>query len=140
MRKNPTMKCIKDNWPVLLMLAASVYCIYEWVTNASSDAGGVIVFFIVCFGIIMPICSLVVALWYGYRLRSRFKWLIAFACCIPCIVIRMISSGIHKLLEALFFVPVTLIAAIVGIFAGSAVWNMKHKQIEDQSSKGRNDL
>ena len=124
------MKLFKAHWPLLLFLAAMVYCVYEWVVNASSDTGGVIAFYIIGFGLVLPLCSLILSAWYGYRLRSRSKWLIAVGCAIPCIIMTVIC-GDFKFWENWQMELLSVVAGLIGMLIGSGLWKMKHKKDED---------
>ncbi|MCR5395848.1 MAG: hypothetical protein K6E64_00115 [Lachnospiraceae bacterium] len=121
------MKILKSHWPIILMLAAFVYCIYEWLVGASEDTGGVIAFYIVGFGIILPLCSLILSAWYGYRLRSGKKWLIAIACVTPCIIMTIIC-GDYKFWENWGMELLSVIAGCVGMLIGSSIWKIKNKE------------
>ncbi len=119
------MKLLKTHWPVLLMLVAIIICTYEWVANAASDTGGVIVFYIVGFGLILPVCSFILSLWYGYIFRCTKKWLIPVACAIPCIIMTLIC-GDYKIWENWAFDILSVFLGLIGMAIGNFIW--KHRQ------------
>ncbi len=118
------MKYVKYLWPIVLLFAAILVCVNEWNKSASTDAGGVIVFSIVAYFVILPVCCFLSSIWYGFILRGQAKWLIFPITIIPGIVILILCADIFSLGSLLFIVPSVVVAAI-GTLIGSMLWRLR---------------
>ena len=124
------MKYIKEHWPVLLYIIAVLVSIIQWVVNASSDTGGSVIFYIMVFCILLPMCAFISSVWYGYRLRNKTKWLIPLACICPIIIITFVM-GSFKFWENYLVMILSVVVALVGMLIGSALWKTRKTESAD---------
>ena len=107
---------IKKHWPVLLaILVVIISIILGIVASNSTDTGVAILVGVICWMYLFPIASAVIGGWYGWRIRSPLKWLLAPAAYLGFIlymVLEQLISGAG---------PIDLGAyLIVGSFTGIA--------------------
>ena len=69
---------IKKHWPLLFTGLVIIISIILWITAASSADTGVGIFFgVVIFMFLFPLAGAVLGGWYGWTLKSPWKWLLA---------------------------------------------------------------
>jgi putative Mn2+ efflux pump MntP len=103
-----------------------VCCIIDWRLLGATD-GDALGFSILFFGILMPICSLVLSVWYGYRVQNVLKWLIVIACGFAGVMIVAVSTGDFDLWSNKELGLMSLVPAAVGMLIGSVARNLFHK-------------
>ena len=118
------MKYVKYLWPIALYFAAILVCVNEWNKNASTDTGGIIIFAMVAFFLILPVCTFIAGMWYGFVLRGEFKWMIFPIALIPGVVILGFCADTFSLGSIMFVVP-SVISALIGSLIGSVIWKVK---------------
>ena len=118
------MKYLKALWPVVLFIAVICICVNEW-SKASTDAGGVIVFFIVAFCVILPVCALVTGLWYGYIFKGEYKWIFLPVGLIPGLIVLLLC-GDFSLSQFVFEIP-PVVGAFLGQLFGKMIWKAREK-------------
>lgn len=91
-QKEVFMQRIKAHWPVLMMVLLFEAGTFDFrlAGMGNEDATAV---FLADFYIIMPLASMVTAFWYGYRMRSRWKWSIVILMGLLVILIVAFNTG-----------------------------------------------
>ncbi len=83
---------IKKHWPVvfavLVVIVSAILGIYA---SNSTDAGVAIVVGVIIFLLLLPLAGAVIGAWYGWRIRSPRKWLLAPAVFLG--VILLLAAG-----------------------------------------------
>ncbi|MBQ9014543.1 MAG: hypothetical protein IJ109_00350 [Firmicutes bacterium] len=120
------MLLIKRHWPVILMAIVWICSIIDWRWIGTTD-GDALGFSILFFGILMPLCSFVLSIWYGYRVRVLRKWLIVFACGIAGVLIVAISTGDFSFWHNKELGLMSLVPSAIGMIIGSGVWKLLHR-------------
>lgn len=69
---------IKQHWPILFaILMVIISIILGAVALHSTDTGEVILVGVIIYMFLLPLAGAVIGGWYGWKLRSPLKWLIA---------------------------------------------------------------
>lgn len=120
------MKLLKNHWPVILMAAVWIWCIldWRWINSTEGDALG---FSILFFGILMPVCSLILSIWYGYRIRGIQKWLIVIACGLAAVLLVAVSTGDFDFWQNKELGLMSLIPSAIGMLIGSVIRKFFYK-------------
>ena len=124
------MNIFKKHWPVILMAVIWICsCIdFRWIGATDGDALG---FSILFFGILMPLCSLTLSVWYGYRIRSPRKWLITIGCGIAGMLIVTVSTGDYEIWYYRDFGLWNLILSLAGMAVGSLIYRIRNRTKTD---------
>ena len=121
------MKYLKIIWPIVLFLVIICICVSEWNTNASMDAGGVIVFFIIAFFVFLPIGAFISCVWYGYVLKGTYKWIFLPVGLIPGVILMLLCSDGFSLELLMFEIP-SVAGAFLGQLLGNVIWKVRQKR------------
>lgn len=97
-----------------------VGCIIEWRLLSATDSD-TLEFSILFFGILMPLCSFVLSIWYGYRIRNSLKWLIVIACGFAGVLIVAVSTGDFDFWSNKELGLISFVSAAVGMLVGSVI-------------------
>ena len=69
---------IKKHWPVVFAVLVVIVCaILGIYASNSTDTGVAIVVGVIIFLLLLPLAGAVIGAWYGWRIRSPWKWLLA---------------------------------------------------------------
>lgn len=69
---------IKRHWPIVFTALMVIISIVLWIAAANStDTGYAILAGLVIFMVLLPLSGAVLGGWYGWRIRSPRKWLLA---------------------------------------------------------------
>ena len=118
---------IKKHWPILfaiLMVILSI--ILGIVALHATDAGVVIGAGVIIYMILFPLAGAVIGGWYGWRLRSPLKWLLAPAAYLGILLYLLIedlilNSGSIDFKSYLIVSSLTGIACLLVEIASSAI-------------------
>lgn len=88
---------IFNHWPVLLTIIVLLVSILLWITAATAtDTGVAIAMGLLLYMFLFPACGIALGFWYGARLRSPAKWLLAPAAylgsCLYTIIVDLIAN------------------------------------------------
>lgn len=85
---------IKKHWPILFaLLVLIISIILGIVASNAADTGVAIVMGVIIFMFLFPIAGAVIGGWYGWRVKSPVKWLVAPAVYL-CAVLYLIIEGL----------------------------------------------
>ena len=85
---------IKKHWPILFaLLVLIISIILGIVASNTADTGVAIVMGVIIFMFLFPIAGAVIGGWYGWRVKSPVKWLVAPAVYL-CVVLYLIIEGL----------------------------------------------
>ena len=89
---------VKKHWPILFAMLIVIICIiFMVIASKSTDTGVGIVVAVAIFMYLLPLAGAVNGGWYGWRLRSPLKWLLApavYLCvCLYLIIEDLALSG-----------------------------------------------
>ncbi len=124
------MKYIKMLWPIILFVVIIFICVNEWNTNASTDAGGVIVYSIITYFVFLPVCAFVSCLVYGYIFNGQYKWLFLPVGIIPGIILMILCGDDFSPVLILFEVP-PVAGAFIGQMVGNMIWKARQKRSDN---------
>lgn len=113
------------HWPIILMALATIVCAVEWFGPGQDDTGAAIVVYFVGFILLLPLCSFILSIWYGYRLRSLLKWIITLACGLPSIFLVGIVTKDYKFWTYWQIGLYSLAAALLGMLIGNGIWKLR---------------
>ena len=69
---------IKKHWPILFTILMVIICIvFAIAASNSTDTGYAILAGVVIYMVLLPLSGAVIGGWYGWRIRSPLKWLLA---------------------------------------------------------------
>lgn len=107
---------IKKHWPVMIaVLAVVISIILGIIASNATDAGVAIMAGVLTYMFLFPIAGAVMGGWYGWRIRSPLKWLLA-----PAVYLGVF---LYLLIEDLLFGSGSIEPGVylsVGSFAGIA--------------------
>ena len=121
------VKLIKYSWPVIMAAALCFCCVRDW-RRVLAENGDELDFSLLYFLLLTPACSLILSLWYGYILRSAYKWIIVLACGVGAAMLSAFSSGCYAFWEEWRLGIISLVCALVGMSIGSGLWKLGHRK------------
>jgi len=85
---------IKKHWPILLaILVLIISIILGIIASNAADTGVAIVMGVIIFMFLFPVAGAVIGGWYGWRIKSPVKWLLAPAVYLG-VVLYLIIEGL----------------------------------------------
>ena len=88
---------IKKHWPILFaILTIIVSIILGIVASHSTDAGVAIAAGVMIFMFLFPLAGAVIGGWYGWRLRTPLKWLLAPAVYVGVVLYLVVEDLIYS--------------------------------------------
>ena len=133
---------IKKHWPLLFTILIVIISIILGVTASNStDTGVAIAFGVITFMFLFPLAGAVLGGWYGWKMKSPWKWLLS-----PAVYLGVILYLIA--MDVVNGVGITTIGSnfTIGAFAGIAclvveaivsfiAWLVRRNRANNQSEK-----
>lgn len=121
------MKIIKYLWPVMMVAVLCYCCAQDW-KRVLIENGDEMDFSITYFLLLTPVCSFILSLWYGYTIRSAFKWLIVLMCRVGATMIATFCTGYTAFWEEWRLGIISLVFALIGMLIGTGIRRIRSRK------------
>ena len=133
---------MKKHWPLLFTILVVIISIILGVTASNStDTGVAIVFGVITFMFLFPLAGAVLGGWYGWKMKSPWKWLLAPAVYLGVILYLIIMDlvngagmttiGSNFTISAFAGITCLVVEAIVSFVA----WLVRRNRASNQSEQ-----